>query len=85
MPPIILHKITSLTPLPNYRLLMTFSTGEKKVFDVTPYIRGSWFGHLKDPEYFKTVKIISHNTGVAWPEGQDLAPHELYELSQPVP
>lgn len=66
-------------PLDNYRLYIEFSNGEKKIFDVTPYIIGSWFGKLKDKNYFKTVRI-SYDT-VEWLDGQDIAPHELYDDS----
>lgn len=74
-------RIVSIVPLPDYRLLLQFDTGEKKIFDVNPYIKGSWFGQLGDASYFRAVQIISHGEGIAWPEGQDIAPHELYELS----
>ncbi len=77
-------RIVSVEPLSKYRLLLHFSTGEKKVFDVTPYLKGSWFGQLKDTSYFTKVQIIANGEGVAWPDGQDIAPHELYELSRSV-
>ena len=34
-------KIVSDTPLSEYKLMLQFSPGERKVFDVAPYIRGS--------------------------------------------
>ncbi|MBR0281116.1 MAG: DUF2442 domain-containing protein [Oscillibacter sp.] len=33
-------------------------------------------------EYFRTVRLIDGGAGIAWAHGQDLAPHELYELSR---
>ena len=69
------------SPMSNHGLLLHFSTGERTIFDVTPYIKGSWFGQLKDTSYFTKVQIISHGEGIAWPDGQDIAPHELYDLS----
>jgi len=74
-------KILSISTMPHYQLLIQFDTGEKKIFDVTPYIKGSWFGQLNDISYFAKVQIIDHGEGIAWPNGQDIAPHELYELS----
>ena len=62
-------------------LVLEYSNGEKKVFDVRPYIEGSWFGELNDDAYFKTVRIINNGKGIEWSNGQDIAPHELYELS----
>jgi len=77
-------KILSISPMPDYRLMLQFDTGERKIFDVNPYIKGSWFGQLKDTSYFTQVQIISHGEGIAWPDGQDIAPHELYELGTSV-
>ena len=59
--------------------MVEFDTGEKKVFDVKPYISGDWFGKLKDLDFFNTVHI-SGNT-IVWADGQDIAPHELYDCS----
>ena len=72
-------KIIEVKPLPNYQLYLKYETNEEKVFNVLPYISGDWFGKLKEEEYFKTVRL-SGNT-VEWQGGQDIAPHELYELS----
>ena len=72
-------KVVSVYPLPDYKVKVEFDTGEKKVFDVTPYITGDWFGKLKDVDFFKTVRI-SGNT-IEWVGGQDISPHELYDCS----
>lgn len=74
-------KLISVIPLPESKLRLTYETGEVKLFDVSPYIKGSWFGMLKDETYFRTVHLLSGGTGIEWGEGQDIAPHELYELS----
>jgi len=34
---------------------VTFDNGEEKKFDVKPYIKGEWYGQLKDATYFKDV------------------------------
>jgi len=72
-------KVIDVKPLENHKLLLLFETKEQKVFDVSPYIDGDWFGKLQSTEYFKTVHI-SGNT-VEWQGGQDIAPHELYDNS----
>ena len=66
-------------PLDNYRLLLTFDNQERKIFDVKPYIRGSWFGQLKNPDVFNAVRIAG--LSVEWPDGQDICPDCLYEQS----
>ena len=75
-------KILNVTPLDDYKLKLEYSTGEIKIFDVTPYIVGSWFGLLIDKEYFNSVHMINGGKGIEWADGQDIAPHELYEMAQ---
>lgn len=69
-------------PLENYFLFIKFDNGEQKLFDVKPLINGQWFGQLKNPSIFNTVKI-SGNT-VEWINGQDICPDDLYYLSQAI-
>lgn len=66
----------------DYRLVLEYTNGECKIFDVKPYIEGPWFSELFDEKYFSQVNIIDDGYGIMWPHGQDIAPHELYELSK---
>lgn len=75
-------KVTNVRPLSDYKIFIDYSTGEQRIFDVKPYIFGSWFGKLSDIKTFQTVRPCG--TTVEWEDGQDIAPHELYELSVPV-
>lgn len=77
-------KIISVEPLADYYLSLTYETGERKIFDVKPYIIGDWFGKLCDQSYFNAVRIIGNGKGIEWPNGQDIAPHELYHDSTPL-
>jgi hypothetical protein len=74
-------KISKVEPMPDYKLRLDYETGEKKIFDVTPYLIGDWYGRLKEPSYFRMVRVILGGNGIEWPEGQDIAPHELYDAS----
>lgn len=65
------------------KLHLVYETGERKCFDVRPYASGAWYGELADSSYFCRVKRLPDGTGVEWPHGQDIAPHELYDLSVP--
>lgn len=42
-------------PMNDYKLSLNFDNGETKIFDVKPYIKGTWFGELKNASYFMTV------------------------------
>lgn len=68
-------------PMENYHLLVTFDNRERRVFDVNPYIKGSWFGQLRDVDVFSKVHI--GGLSIEWPDGQDICPDRLYEDSIP--
>lgn len=74
-------KPVEVTPLADHVLLIVFNNDERRLFDVKPYITGFWYGKLADEGFFKTVHIAGGT--VKWADGQDIAPHELYELSVP--
>ena len=71
--------IIDVKPMTDYRVFLTFDNGEKKVFDVAPYIHGDWFGKLRDLHFFNTVHVSGGT--IEWADGQDIAPHELYDDS----
>lgn len=55
--------VTKVIPQENNILFLEFDNGEKKLFDVKPYIKGSLFGKLNNESYFKTenqTDIISN-------------------------
>jgi len=69
----------SVIPLENYRLLLHFDNGKSGIMDVLPAIKGDFYGELADKEYFKTV--FCDGFSVAWKNGQDLCPDDVYYLS----
>jgi len=75
-------KITQVTPLDNYRLQLSFNTGETRVFDVAPYLNKGIFTELRDPAYFRSVRLAFGS--IAWPNEQDFGPESLYVESRPV-
>lgn len=77
-------RLTSVKPLEALRLLLVYEDGEAREFDAAPYASGPWYGELADVTYFGRVRVTEGGLGVEWPHGQDIAPHELYDLSKPV-
>ncbi len=76
-------KLLEVKPLDNYCLELTYADRKcRRIFDVKPYISGSWFEQLADKEYFS--KVFIDGPSVAWPNEQGICPDELYELSKPV-
>lgn len=66
-------------PLPGYKLQIVFDNSTVGIFDVTPYIKGQWYGELADLKYFN--RVATDGFTVIWPDGQDICPDELYENS----
>ena len=66
-----------------YELLVTFSDGTKKRVNLEGDLWGEMFEPLKNPDYFKRVKLENGYT-VSWPNGADLAPEYLYAIGKPV-
>ena len=75
-------KAISVYPQTNYMLKVQFDNGETRMFDVKPYIRGEWFGELRNPEVFAGVKV--EGLSIAWPDGQDIAQDCLFVNSVPL-
>ncbi|MEF9876654.1 MAG: DUF2442 domain-containing protein [Gordonibacter sp.] len=76
--------IVAVAPLDDCRLLLEYENGEAKRFDVEPYFNNGFFSKLKDRDYFARVRVAYDGMSVAWPEGQDICPEDLYDLSEPV-
>lgn len=74
-------RLVKVEPIAPLKLQLTYENGEIKIFDVSPYATGPWYGELKEDAYFRTVRILPDGVGIEWGNGQDIAPHELYECS----
>ena len=72
----------AVKPIEDYQLLVTFKTGENRIYDAKPLIKGDWFGQLKDISKFNSAKIVSNT--VEWADGQDIATDELYFASKSI-
>ncbi len=69
-------KVTNVEPTNDFQLIVTFSNGEKKKMDISPYLEKGVFRELKDLSYFKRVDVFFGS--VAWPHEQDLSYDTLY-------
>lgn len=62
----------------DYKLLVTFSNGSRKIVNLEPYLTGEVFGELLDKEKF--VQYGLTRVTIEWANGADLAPEFLYEI-----
>lgn len=63
----------------DYQLLLTFENGEKKVFDMKPYLDKGIFKELKDEKKFRSVRVSFDS--IQWSNQADIDPEVLYEKS----
>ena len=75
-------KAVTVETLPDYRLLIGFSSGEKKIYDVQPLLSQPTFEPLSNKALFKQAHI-DYGT-VIWNDDLDLCPESLYRDSIPV-
>lgn len=71
--------VIDVEPLSDYRLRLTFENGEKRIFDVTPYLDKGIFQELKNEEKFRTVRVRFDS--IEWCNQADLDPEFLFEKS----
>lgn len=72
-------RVQTAKALPYHMLLLTFTTGEKRLFDAST-LEGSAFAPLAEESVFRSV-TVSHGA-VTWLNGEiDCAPEYLYENS----
>jgi hypothetical protein len=75
-------EVCSVEALSGYGLALTFNSGERRRFDMRPYLRYPVFHRLENPGYFALARV-DYGT-VTWPGDIDIAPETLYERSVPL-
>lgn len=78
----LLLDVVKVETKPGYKLHLEFENGEKRLFDMTPYMERSPFNALKPPPLFSCA-YVDYGT-VVWPGNIDIAPETLYDRSVPV-
>ncbi|MEO6434281.1 MAG: DUF2442 domain-containing protein [Tepidisphaeraceae bacterium] len=72
----LLPRVKTVEAKPEYRLEITFTSGETGIYDCTPLLNFGVFRELTDEAYFRQVRAV--NGTVAWPHEQDICPDTLY-------
>ena len=74
--------IIDVKAINDYNLILTFADGEKRQFDMKPYLNKAIFQELKDVQKFNAV-FISFDT-IAWKNEADFDPEILYAYSDKI-
>jgi len=71
-----LIRVKYVRPLDGYKLLLTFTNGKQKVYDMSMRLEKPCFLPLRDMDLFNRA-YVEHGT-VVWNEDIDICPDELY-------
>jgi hypothetical protein len=74
--------VLKVTVRPEYRLELEFENGERRLFDMSPYMDKKPFLKLKGSPLFNCA-YVDYGT-VVWPGNIDIAPETLYDRSIPI-
>ena len=80
------HKIKSVAPLSEFRLLVCFTGGEAKQYDVAALFTkfGEFQSFLSSPGLFEQVRVDPGGYGISWNDELDIDGGELWENGQDV-
>ena len=74
-------RVSTVAPISDYRLLIGFDNGERRIFDAKPLFSMKVFAPLKNKGFFECVK--AEDGTVVWPRDIDYCPDTLYIESVP--
>jgi len=72
-------KIKTANALDHRTLFIIFTNGEKKIYDVGKLLDHDMFAPLKNPAFFKNVKVETGGYAVYWNDMIDISEYELWK------
>ncbi len=69
-------RVKSVVPQKHYKLLLTFTNAEQRVYDCSGLLSFGVFQELRDEHYFNRAMVADGT--VVWPHEQDICPDTLY-------
>lgn len=77
-----IHYIKSFNIVGLYTLEVVFENNARKTINLAPVLYGEMYGPLKDPDFFKLLKLDDEVQTLVWPNGADFDPTILYHWEQ---
>lgn len=68
--------VTHVQPQRDFTLIVTFATGERRRFDIKPYLDMGVFKRLRERSTFEAAKVVAGS--VVWPGEVDLSYDTLF-------
>lgn len=79
------HKIKNVTALPDYKILIQFSEGVTKIYNVKELTEKSpMFKNLENEELFYNVEVDVGGYGIIWNDDIDISCDELFEKGKTI-
>lgn len=66
--------VESVEPLDGYRVRLVFSDSFERDVDLEPYLKGPIFEAVREPHFFRMVRVDPETGTIAWPNGADIDP-----------
>ena len=73
-----LHSIYGVKVVGDHSLELKFEDGSVKTVDLTGFWYGQVFSPLRDPSFFRQVRLNEEFHCIEWPNGADFDPETLY-------
>lgn len=75
-----MHFVKKINYIDGYKISITFDDKKTKIVNLESYLDKGVFLPLRDPEYFKLVKV-KYDT-LVWPNDADFCPDVLYAIGK---
>ena len=76
--------IKSVSVIGKHTLLVGFSDGEQRRYDVSPLLGREMFSALKNPACLRNVRIDKGGYALVWDENTDISEYEIWTNGTPV-
>ncbi|OQY58677.1 MAG: hypothetical protein B6245_10680 [Desulfobacteraceae bacterium 4572_88] len=70
--------IKSVSVIGRHTLLVSFSNDEKRKYDVSPLLDREMFSALRNPAFFRNVRVDVSGYALIWDEDTDISEYELW-------
>ena len=74
--------IIEMQLLEDYKIYIKFKTHEERIYNMKDNLKLKIYSKLKNLDYYKKAKIFGDT--ITWPDGEDIAPEQLYYGSIPI-
>ncbi len=74
-----LYDVTAFEVVGDYTLRVTFDDGTTQLVNLEPVLVGEMLAPLRDPAFFRQVRLDPEIRTLVWPNGADFDPYVLHE------